>query len=401
MTQKKLSEYFKGAAAKYLSAVDAEPSRSNQHEIGSSELKKFLGDPGTNHVRFKAKFIFLGNSDDDTEKADSEVTWYDSRAGVTHRGPEYRLYYKTNAVTKKMSERDFLVVAKHNDGSIWLILTESGSSDEHRLKQLFDIRNFTSSKLTLFDVNPDTEIGFAEKFLFEELGIEVDDADENYLEDILVKFGDSFPTTKEFSEYSRTIASSDIPAIEQPDDLLLTWLGMEEILFKTLENHLVSKQLEIGFSDVDFFIKYSLSIQNRRKSRAGQSLENHLEEIFKLNDVRYSRGKTTENKSKPDFLFPDISYYHDNSFSSEKLTMLGSKSTCKDRWRQVLTEAAKIDHKHLFTLEPGISENQTDEMIASNLQLVIPQELFRTYTVNQQGWLCNLKDFVGLVKLNE
>jgi hypothetical protein len=31
--------------------------------------------------------------------------------------------------------------------------------------------------------------------------------------------------------------------------------------------------------------------------------------------------------------------------------MLGAKTTCKDRWRQVLTEAIKIPHKHLFTLE--------------------------------------------------
>jgi hypothetical protein len=30
--------------------------------------------------------------------------------------------------------------------------------------------------------------------------------------------------------------------------------------------------------------------------------------------------------------------------------MLGSKSTLKDRWRQVLDEADRITHKHLLTL---------------------------------------------------
>jgi hypothetical protein len=28
--------------------------------------------------------------------------------------------------------------------------------------------------------------------------------------------------------------------------------------------------------------------------------------------------------------------------------MPGVKSTCKDRWRQVLAEADRIDHKHLL-----------------------------------------------------
>ncbi|MFC6252851.1 type II restriction endonuclease [Pseudophaeobacter arcticus] len=48
------------------------------------------------------------------------------------------------------------------------------------------------------------------------------------------------------------------------------------------------------------------------------------------------------------------------------------KSTCKDRWRQVLAEAEKVSRKHLLTLEPGISEPQTDQMEASSLQLVVP-----------------------------
>ncbi len=55
--------------------------------------------------------------------------------------------------------------------------------------------------------------------------------------------------------------------------------------------------------------------------------------------------------------------------------MLGVKSTCKDRWRQVLSEAARIPDKCLLTVEPGISENQTNEMQANRLQLVLPGEV--------------------------
>ena len=140
---------------------------------------------------------------------------------------------------------------------------------------------------------------------------------------------------------------------------------------------------------------YSLSVQNRRKSRAGHSLENHLEQIFIEHGIRYSRGGTTENRSKPDFLFPGIDEYHDNSFPQEQLTMLGAKTTCKDRWRQVLPEAKRIQHKHLCTVEPGISEAQTSEMQHHDLQLVVPQNLHNTFTTLQQDWLMNLDNFIN------
>ena len=81
-----------------------------------------------------------------------------------------------------------------------------------------------------------------------------------------------------------------------------------------------------------------------------------------------------------------------------KLTMLGAKSTCKDRWRQVLSEAKEIEHKHLLTLESAISENQTNEMINKKLQLVLPLPIHETYTLKQRAWLYSVKMFLEEVK---
>ena len=78
--------------------------------------------------------------------------------------------------------------------------------------------------------------------------------------------------------------------------------------------------------------------------------------------------------------------------------MLGAKSTCKDRWRQVPAEAAKIPRKHLLTLEPGISEAQPMQMGALNLQLVVPQSIPESYTTGQQAWLWSLGEFILSVK---
>jgi hypothetical protein len=165
-----------------------------------------------------------------------------------------------------------------------------------------------------------------------------------------------------------------------------------------MERHLIGDRLQGGFAEVDDFLKFSLSVQNRRKSRAGSALENHLEHLFGLLGLRSDRTPVTEGKAKPDFLFPGTAAYQDTTFPTDLLTMLGVKSTCKDRWRQVLAEADRITDKHLLTLEPSISTNQTDEMQQRRLQLVLPRGLHETFTKTQQGWLMPVSDLVALVR---
>ena len=179
----------------------------------------------------------------------------------------------------------------------------------------------------------------------------------------------------------------------------MAWMDREEALFRTLERHLIADRLNRGFrDDVDGFIAFSLSVQNRRKSRVGYALENHLEHIFTGSGVRFSRAAVTENKSRPDFLFPGIAEYQDPAFNPQHLTMLGVKASCKDRWRQVLAEADRIENKHLLTLESAISVNQTEEMRVKRLRLVIPRQIHATYSPRQQPWLMDVATFSALVR---
>ncbi len=215
---------------------------------------------------------------------------------------------------------------------------------------------------------------------------------------MLKKFKGGFPTTREFSEYARSTLK-DINLQDGQDDVLMVWMEREEILFRTLERYLIGDRLTKGFNnDVDSFISFSLSVQNRRKSRVGLALENHLELIFKESQIRHSRTAITEKRSKPDFIFPGIAEYRDQAFNPLELTMLGVKSSCKDRWRQVLCEADRIEKKHLLSLEAAISSNQTNEMQAKNLQLVLPRSLHSTYTEKQRLWLMDVSSFIELVR---
>jgi len=406
MKQGYLSQYFEGVAAKRLSAVEADGTRSHQHEYhATKKMLVFLGSP-EEKTRIPARFFYLTDDDPDPIVEDAFLTLYNCRKGKP-RPPEYHLYFPTTNVSLNASEGDLLVIAKKRDGGLLVIIAENGSSIGQQIEWLF---GFVDLAHPGFSVKSELEteqdrIEFASRFILENIGIEVETSEDTYLDAMLSRFSGRLPTTREFSAYARSTLP-DLSPQEQPDLVLMTWMEREEILFRTFERYLIADRLSQGFTggistgavDVDGFLSFSLSVQNRRKSRVGLALENHLELLFTENGLRYARAPITENRAKPDFLFPGAAEYHDPAFDPLKLTMLGVKSTCKDRWRQVLAEADRIDHKHLLTLETSISTRQTDEMAAKQLQLVLPRSLHRTYTSAQQEWLMDLEAFIGLAR---
>ena len=395
MRQGYLSDYFLGVAAKILSAVEADTATSNQHEYnGVTQLKRMFG---TEKRTFPAQFIYLNDGDDEPVTDSGILTWYDARKAHPTR-TEYRMYFSTTAVSVCAAAGDELFIGLRPDDSVLVIIAEGGSTISNQLRWLFGIDE-ESLRFTVRD-GLDTEqdrLAFASRLILEQIGIKVEGNAEYYLDDMVSRFGNSFPPTRVFSAYARNTLTN-VYACDNPDLVLMEWMEREEILFRTFEEHIISSRLAQGFeNDVDGFFKFSLSAQNRRKSRAGQALENHVEELLKSRHIMYDRTKVTENNAKPDFIFPSIGAYHDSSFNVELLTMLGVKSTCKDRWRQVLSEANRISDKHLLTLEAAISTNQTNEMEYNHLQLVVPQPLHDTYTISQQRWLMNVSDFMEML----
>jgi hypothetical protein len=396
MKQGYLSQYFKGVAAKNLSAVEADTATSHQHEFnGVAPLRGLFG---TEKKTFRATFIYLNDNDDDPPVDNGFLTWYDARENHPTRS-EFRMYFPTTVVSMCASAGDELFIGLRPDDTVLVIIAESNTTISNQLKWLFGIDDTAHPG---FSVREELEseqdrIAFASRFILEQLGIEIAVNATTYLDDMLQRFGGNFPSTREFSSYARSTLPNLSPS-EDPDVVLINWMEREEILFRTLEKHLIADFLSGGFDgDVDNFMQFSLSVQNRRKSRVGMALENHTEQLFIAHGIRYDRTKVTEGNSKPDFVFPGIDEYHDASFDSRLLTMLGVKSTCKDRWRQVLAEAKRIPNKHLLTLEAAISSNQTNEMVDNHLQLIVPKAIHDTYSVEQQSWLMSVSDFLMLL----
>lgn len=405
-----LSDYVEGVAAKYLTAVDARPDRSNQHEIGGLPkvgFKRYLGEPARGDKSiFNARLVYVSDDDNAPTSCDDTLTWYGATRRDLTRKLEYRLYYKSNAVTALFNEGDFFLVAKLRDGTLLLVFAPRNSTAEAQLRVLFGLGD-VGDAFSTGSLDSKTLL-LPLRFLLEDIGFVFKEGGkeaENWLDRLLQKFGEQFPATKEFSSFARESAADADPATD-PDGALIEWMDHEEHLFRLLERHIVAKRLKQGFGsegdDVEEFIKYSLSVQNRRKSRVGHAFEGHLEAIFQANKVSFERSRTklqvTENNSKPDFIFPCFASYHDNSFPEDRLFLLGAKTTCKDRWRQVLSEGARIKRKHLITLEAAISQSQTDEMEAHAVQLVVPMAISTTYSLDQQKWLKSMSEFIEIVQ---
>ena len=399
MRRGRLRDYFAGVGVKRLSAVDANPGRSNQHEVGTTVdmRRQFLGED--QRRRFPAVYVWLGQ-DQDGFTADGNATHYNAREHQPHRTPEWRLYYSSNHVTETMREGNMLFLALARDGVLYFIVAPQGSTSERQLSWLFDLHPTGRAFVSRAVAADEPELDFAARFILDEIGIEFEDPDTDRLDAIIDRFGHDFPRTVEFSDLAR-LTLPDARAEDDPDVALVAWLSHEEALFRRLERRIVAARIETGFldanraTDVDGFVRFSLSVQNRRKSRMGQSLEHHLEAVFRAHGIAYARGAVTENNQRPDFLFPGEEAYKAAPEAGHPcLTMLAAKSTCKDRWRQVLVEAAKIPRKHLLTLEPGISSAQTTQMESSDLQLVVPQSIQESYTDEQRAWLWSLAEFI-------
>ena len=215
-----------------------------------------------------------------------------------------------------------------------------------------------------------------------------------------------FPTTKDLATNARNCYNNAYNITNKlvrgnPDKEILSWLNAEFQLFKVIENNRYNKRIQTPFASVEELVETANTILNRRKSRAGKSLEHHLEEIFRNFELKYTTQATTEDNKKPDFLFPNIEAYQDPRFDNNKLVMLASKTTCKDRWRQILNEADKIKTKHLFTLQQGISKNQLEEMYKYNVCLVVPKPYIKSFPSEYQNKIMTLDSFIEYLSVKQ
>lgn len=196
---------------------------------------------------------------------------------------------------------------------------------------------------------------------------------------------------------SKTISLRPLPNVTV-DQRLLRRRDCEYELFRSVESAFYGPRIREGFPRIEDFLALANTMLQSRKSRAGRSLELHAKALLEEEGFTASRDfdwqPETEEKKRPDFIFPSVSAYRDRNFPENRLRMLAVKTTCKDRWRQVLDEANRVPVKHLLTLQEGLSETQYRQMESSNLKLVVPKKLHDRYPRQIRSKLISVSDFL-------
>jgi type II restriction enzyme len=369
------------AFSKFITANDTGSTGSNQsgfhiHKHAWSLFFDKPGEKGTNSdIMVKIKW----QSDFETE---SRFIYY----GVGTRN-EYRL--------TRFGE-GFPFLSDENVGDLLILCKKSPTEYEGFVLQSDnEIEDFFAAlNLSISDTN---------KIIPKQFKVSPEDIMFQCFNNLLKSLKTDFPTTYDLSGNARFCynIAHDVTIksiLDNPDERLLNWLDAEFQLFKTIENDRYSVRLKTIFSSVEELVETANTILNRRKSRAGKSLEHHLNEIFNQFKLSFESQVTTEDNKKPDFLFPSREAYLNPKFDVQKLCVLASKTTCKDRWRQVLNEADRIKTKHLFTLQQGISSNQLEEMIKYNVQLVVPKFYLDCFPVKFRNNILTLDNFVKQVQ---
>lgn len=172
----------------------------------------------------------------------------------------------------------------------------------------------------------------------------------------------------------------------------------ESQLFESIESAYWTPRIKRGCDSFETFLPMALRVTQSRRSRAGKSLEWHVQQIFDESGLimgeMYDYQQRTEGKKKPDFLFPSGWAYRDASTPSDNLRMLAVKRTLRERWPQVNSEADRIARKHLLTMDVKISEDKFRQILDANIQLVIPEPVQAEHPTSYRPHFQSLADFI-------
>lgn len=323
----------------------------------------------------------------------AKVLWneeIETHSKFTYYGKKTRDEYRLTRFGKA-----FIYSERVETGSIFILIRNDEEFRDYSayiLKEESEIDNF----LAAFSLSPVESGKIIETDLKPTYNLE-----ENEFERLVLELPLVFPSTSKMSELARmlfdNLYNKKEIVLTDPDKRLLQWTDMEYRFFRYFEKHIFGNQIKRGFNDIEEFLGLANSILNRRKSRAGKSLEHQLAAIFDNHVLPYTSQAKTERKNTADFIFPSEIAYRSLPFPSDEVVFLAVKTTCKDRWRQILTEAKKAKTKYLFTLQQGISSEQLKEMESESVRLVVPKPYIVSFPSQFRKKILSLSDFIHLI----
>ena len=415
----RLVDHLLGVGAKRISATEAYSSGvSNGHELSAGRpVVQMLGSA---RADFRCDYLYL-TDDLDVEgflAVTSRITLYDAREKQPDRSPEWRLYYPVGcAPMESMEPGDYCWIARRVNGDVLVVVARDGSAPGRQLDRLFGTGLRTRSDpapqrarpfdLFSLDTADDDNLDLSDADLLLALGITAETETTDRLNEMIQRFGGQYPlpTTAAFSAYAREVCGIDDP-LADPDRALATWTSMTNDLYVTYERHVIGPLLDAELAnrehiDVDTFFRLATRFKNARFSRAGAAFESHIAALLRSAEVSFAQPPRMPDGSKPDFLFPSTTAYNDGSVPDAQLTFLAAKTTTKERWRQVVTEASRLEEKFLITMDRQLNADVLEAMRQNHVRAVIPASLQVEYGPVLATHMTSVRSFIDLVRERE
>jgi EcoRII C terminal len=367
-------------AAKLLSLVEVSAEASNQHEFNAGLLRKALHLPES-RTAGRLDITYVTDDYADAEGESCRYTMSNVRLDNPHRD-EYHMYYSSRRLQQLARAGDILVLTRSGDSTdlralivrtatelaaqVQGLLADDGVEVTSRFKAI-SARVRGSAAATFFGAAAESStIPSAEDFL--------KFAQKDFVKRALAS--GNIPSGKLMATEAGTMV--DRMEMRPLDaDLFLQWrLDAETTLFQHLENTIGQRELDalnrLGSLDFGDVAKLVLKRLQARRSRRGQSLQNHLAALLDLERIPYKEQCRTEHGERPDFIVPGCDQYRDAAFPAARLRMIACKSILRERWDQMLNEAARIPEKYLLTLDLGITDATIADVRRNEIRLFIP-----------------------------
>jgi hypothetical protein len=145
----------------------------------------------------------------------------------------------------------------------------------------------------------------------------------------------------------------------------------------------------------------AMSASQGAKSRAGSSLENHLENLFRVLNFKFEPQKLIQGV-RVDFIFPNLEMFQKQAGDC---LFLASQSTLKDRFRMAISQISSISNvrKYIVTatglgiITPrdvhDLTDNKLHEIRDKGFKIIVFDEVKEKYRDNPT--VLSYSDFIG------
>lgn len=367
-------------AAKRLSRVEVSREASNQHEFNAGLLRKALELP-TERISGDLEITYVTDDHEDAEVERCYYTLSNVRAGNPDRD-EYHMYYSSQRLQLLAREGDILVLTRAAGSTdlralivrpgtalathVEELLADDGVEITSRFRAISTHVRGTAAADFFRAAAEAAPVPSAEDFLrFADPAFISSAIDQGHI-----------PGGKQMAAEAGAIVQRMADRSLDPDFFLQWRLDAETTLFQHLEKAIGQRELDalssagsLDFGDVTRMV---LGRIQSRKSRRGQSLQNHFAALLDREGIPCGEQCTTEHGERPDFIIPGCKEYADAAFPAARLRMVACKSVIRERWAQILKEAERIPEKFLLTLDVGITDATIADLRRHSVRLFVP-----------------------------